>query len=215
MYQAECAPKQIRGMVVSAFQFFVTVGLLIAAVIVNATKDRMNASSYQIPIGVQFIWGMIIAVGVVFLPESPRWLMMKDKNDRARRSLSRLLGQPEDSVEVSQEYATIAANLEHERKNGRASWADCFRTGESKALQRTATGMAIQALQQLTGINFICTSQSYFQSRRLISQSTTEPLSSKIVESPTHSSSPSRPTSSTRSARLSECTQRTRSVDDL
>ena len=154
VYQAECAPKQIRGMIVSAFQFFITVGLLIAAVIVDATKNRMDASSFMIPIGVQFIWGAIIAIGICFLPESPRWLMATDRNDKARRSLSRLLSAPEDSKEVTTAYAEIAANLEHERKIGKAGWLDCFKRGESKALQRVTTGMAIQALQQLTGSEF-------------------------------------------------------------
>jgi len=151
IYQAECAPKQIRGMIVSAFQFFITVGLLIAAVIVDATKNRPNASSYQIPIGVQFIWGAIIAGGTIFLPESPRWLLSVGKTDQARRSLSKLLGASEDSPEVSTQFAEISANLEFEQKQGKARWVDCFRQGESKSLQRITTGMAIQGLQQLTG----------------------------------------------------------------
>ena len=151
LYQSECSPRKIRGMVVSAFQFFITVGLLIAAVVVDVTKHRPNASSYQIPIAIQFIWGAIIAVGVVFLPESPRWLMMRNKNDQALHSLSRLLGQPEDSIEVKQEYASIAANLESERSIGKSTWLDCFKKDERRALQRTTTGMALQALQQLTG----------------------------------------------------------------
>ena len=154
VYQAECAPKEIRGAIVSAFQFFITVGLLIAAVIVDATKNRMDASSFMIPIGVQFIWGTIIAVGICLLPESPRWLMATDRNEKARKSLARLLSAPEDSREVTTAYAEIAANLEHERKTGRSGWLDCFRRGESKAQQRVLTGMATQALQQLTGSEF-------------------------------------------------------------
>ena len=157
IYQAECAPKQIRGMIVSAFQFFVTVGLLIAAVVVDATKNRMDASSYQIPIGIQFIWGAIIIAGVLVLPESPRWLLSVGKTDQARHALSKLVGAPEDSAEVSTQFAEISANLEHEQKNGKARWIDCFKQGESKSLQRITTGMAIQGLQQLTGSKHIST----------------------------------------------------------
>ncbi|GFZ51919.1 Probable glucose transporter rco-3 [Saitozyma sp. JCM 24511] len=165
IYQAECSPKQIRGIVVSAFQFFITVGLLIAAVVVNATKDRMDASAYQIPIGIQFIWGAIIIAGTLLLPESPRWLLTKNRNDEAKKSLARLLSQNIDSIEVSEQYAEIAANLEHERKMGKASWADCFKGGPGKHRQRVITGMALQALQQLTGINFFMYyGTSFFQS---------------------------------------------------
>jgi len=142
-------------MIVSAFQFFITVGLLIAAVVVDATKNRPNASAFQIPIGIQFIWGAIIVVGTFFLPESPRWLLSVGKTDKARHALSRLLSAPEDSPEVTTQFAEIAANLEFEQKNGNAGWLDCFKQGESKALQRITTGMAIQGLQQLTGSKFI------------------------------------------------------------
>lgn len=156
IYQAECAPRKIRGFIVSAFQFFITLGLLIAAIVVNATKDFNNPSAYQIPIGIQFIWGAIIVVGTFILPESPRWLFLKGKTDRGMDSLARLIGAPRDSVAVQREYESIVANLEHERNLTTGSgWSDCLKQGESKTVQRIATGMALQGLQQLTGINFI------------------------------------------------------------
>jgi MFS family permease len=69
MYQSECAPKWIRGAIVGAYQWAITIGLLLAAVFNNATKNHPNHSSYRIPIGIQFIWAVILAVGMVFLPE--------------------------------------------------------------------------------------------------------------------------------------------------
>lgn len=150
IYQAECSPKAIRGLVVAAYQFFVTVGLLVAACVVYATKDRPDNSAYEIPIGIQFVWGALIIGGMCILPESPRWLLLKDKQEQAKRSLSRLLGQAEDSQAVSTEFAEISANLEHERSIGKGTWMDCLKYGESKTRLRIFTGMALQALQQLT-----------------------------------------------------------------
>ena len=69
MYQSECAPKWIRGAVVSGYQWAITIGLLLAAVINNATKDRTDHSSYRIPIAIQFIWAFILDAGMIFLPE--------------------------------------------------------------------------------------------------------------------------------------------------
>jgi SP family sugar:H+ symporter-like MFS transporter len=123
---------------------------LIAAVIVNATKDMQSKASYQIPIGLQFVWGAIIVGGVLMLPESPRWLLAKGKEEEGRRSLSKLLGVPEDSEALNVEYAEIMGNLEHERQYGAGSWADCFKSGPGKNRQRVLTGMGIQAIQQLT-----------------------------------------------------------------
>ncbi|OAV94238.1 hypothetical protein PTTG_27078 [Puccinia triticina 1-1 BBBD Race 1] len=49
-YQSECAPKWIRGAVVACYQWAITIGLLVAAVVVNATQNFSDASSYRIPI---------------------------------------------------------------------------------------------------------------------------------------------------------------------
>lgn len=155
VYQAETAPRKIRGLIVSCYQFFITFGLLIAAIVVNATKSYPNASSFRIPIAIQFVWGAILALGMVILPESPRWLLFKDRPEEARRSLARVLGASEDSKEVNDEFDEIYSTLQHERAAGGSSWADCFRMGENKALMRIGTGMLIQAFSQLSGINFI------------------------------------------------------------
>ena len=69
MYQSECAPKWIRGAIVGLYQFAITIGLLLAAIFNNATKNRQNHSSYRIPVAIQFIWAAILAFGMVLLPE--------------------------------------------------------------------------------------------------------------------------------------------------
>jgi SP family sugar:H+ symporter-like MFS transporter len=63
MYQSETAPKWIRGTIVGAYQLAITIGLLLAAVVNNATKDRTDSGSYRIPIAVQFAWSLILIVG--------------------------------------------------------------------------------------------------------------------------------------------------------
>lgn len=69
MYQSECSPKWIRGAVVSGYQWAITIGLLIASVVNNATKDRDDHSAWRIPTGIQLIWAFIISVGMIWLPE--------------------------------------------------------------------------------------------------------------------------------------------------
>ncbi|GAA5962209.1 hypothetical protein JCM21900_002310 [Sporobolomyces salmonicolor] len=154
MYQSECAPKSVRGMIVGAYQWMITIGLLIAAVIVNATKDRDDIGSFAIPIGLQFIWAAILAAGLAFLPESPRYLIASGRDEQAQRSLARILGVEVDSPQVAEEYAEIAAQIHHTRSLGGTSYVDCFRS-QNRNLLRTMTGIGLQALQQLTGINFI------------------------------------------------------------
>ncbi|KAM0748130.1 MFS monosaccharide transporter [Meredithblackwellia eburnea MCA 4105] len=155
LYQSECSPSWIRGAVVAGYQWNITIGLLIASVVVNATKDRVNASCYQIPIGLQFIWAVILAGGLAVLPESPRWLILKGREDDAIRSLTRILSADPSDPEVTQEFANISANLSHQQAISSASYIDCFRNGPGRNRLRVLTGIGLQALQQLTGINFI------------------------------------------------------------
>jgi MFS transporter, SP family, sugar:H+ symporter len=68
MYQSECPPKWIRGIVVGFYQFAITIGLL-SSIFNNATKNRPNHSSYRIPVAIQFFWAATLASGMVILPE--------------------------------------------------------------------------------------------------------------------------------------------------
>ena len=69
VYQSECAPKSTRGLLVSCYQWCIAAGQLVAAVVNNATKNRPNHSSWQIPISLQLAWGVILFFGMLWLPE--------------------------------------------------------------------------------------------------------------------------------------------------
>ncbi|KAI0032308.1 MFS monosaccharide transporter [Vararia minispora EC-137] len=155
MYQSECAPKWIRGAVVALYQFAITIGILLAAIFNNATKDRPNHSSYRIPVAIQFIWAFILVVGMFFLPESPRWLVKRHRDADAARAMSRLVSSSPDAPEVQLELDEVRVALKHEEELGESSYLDCFRSSDNKIRFRTLTGIFLQAFQQLTGINFI------------------------------------------------------------
>ncbi|KAI9715001.1 MAG: High-affinity glucose transporter rgt2 [Chrysothrix sp. TS-e1954] len=152
LYQSETSPKWIRGAIVGAYQLAITIGILLAAVVDNSTKDRTDTGSYRIPIAVQFAWAIILFVGMIFLPETPRYMIKQGKPEKAARSLSRLRRLDVDHPALVEELAEITANHEYELSLGKASWLDCFRGGLFKRLM---TGCLLQSLQQLTGVNFI------------------------------------------------------------
>ncbi|KAM0331631.1 hypothetical protein ACHAQA_003310 [Verticillium albo-atrum] len=152
LYQSETAPKWIRGFIVGAYQWAITIGLLLAAVVNNATAKRDDSGSYRIPIAIQLLWSLILFGGLIILPETPRYLIKQDNAEKAAKSLSRLRRLPVDHEAIVAELAEVHANHEFEMRVGQGSYLDCFRP---PILKRQLTGMALQALQQLTGINFI------------------------------------------------------------
>lgn len=152
LYQSETAPKWIRGAIVGAYQWAITIGLLLAAIVDNATAKRQDTGSYRIPIAVQFAWAIILITGMLILPETPRYLVKRGQDAKAAEALGRLRRLPADHPSVAAEMAEVRANHDYEMSIGTASYLDCFRGG---MLKRQLTGMGLQALQQLTGINFI------------------------------------------------------------
>ena len=106
--------------------------MLIASCVDYATENRTDSGSYRIPMAIQFTWAIILAGGLFWLPESPRYFVMKGKLDKAAAVLERLRDQPQGSVLIQEELAEIIANHEYEmsvmpQSGYISSWASCFK----------------------------------------------------------------------------------------
>jgi MFS family permease len=110
LYMSEIAPKAVRGAIVSGYQFCITIGLLLAAIVDNGTKDPMDSGSYRIAMSMQWLFSIVLATGLFFLPDSPHWYVKRNRLDDAARSLSILRGQPANSEYVQDEPAELVAN---------------------------------------------------------------------------------------------------------
>lgn len=170
LYQSETSPKWIRGTIVGTYQLAITIGLFLAAIVNNATKNRNDTGAYRIPIAVQFAWSLILVGGLLVLPETPRYLIKQDKLEKVRicnpvhgkriaderkqaaSALGKLRRLDPTHPAVVEELAEVEANHRYEMSIGKASYIDCFKGTVGK---RLATGCGLQALQQLTGVNFI------------------------------------------------------------
>ncbi|KAI9873486.1 MAG: hypothetical protein M1830_000348, partial [Pleopsidium flavum] len=163
LYMSEVAPRKVRGAIVSGYQFCITIGILLASCVDYGTQDRKDTGSYRIPIAIQMLWALMLATGLLLLPESPRYFVKRGKLDKAAEVLGRLRGQPRESDYIQQELAEIVANHEYElsvipQGSYFNSWANCFKGGllrPSSNLRRTILGTSLQMMQQWTGINFI------------------------------------------------------------
>lgn len=163
LYMSEICPRKVRGSLVAGYQFCITIGIMLASIVVYATKNRKDTGAYRIPIAIQFPWALILGGGLFLLPDSPRYFVKRGNLTAATESLSRLRGQPKESEYIQVELAEIVANEEYERQlipstTWFGSWANCFKGGlwSSKSnLRRTILGTSLQMMQQWTGVNFI------------------------------------------------------------
>ncbi|KAI1819825.1 general substrate transporter [Xylaria intraflava] len=163
LYMSEIAPRKVRGAIVAGYQFCITIGLLLASAVDYATQNRNDSGSYRIPIAIQMLWALILGIGLLFLPESPRYYVLMGELDRAAESLARLRGHNPASRYIRDELAEIIANHEYERSlmppgGYFRTWIICFhgslKNGSSN-LRRTILGTVLQMMSQWTGVNFV------------------------------------------------------------
>lgn len=153
MYQSESAPRQVRGAMVSAFQLFVAFGIFISYIVNYGTHTINSTASWRITMGIGFAWPLILGVGTLFLPESPRYAYSNGRFEEARQVMCKLYGVPSNHRCIAQEMQDMKDKFEEENKAGKATWHEIF-TGP-RMLHRTILGIVLQSLQQLTGANFI------------------------------------------------------------
>merc|ERR1712169_70365 len=115
LYMSEICPRKVRGALVAGYQFCITIGIMLASIVVYATEDRTDTGAYRIPIATQFAWALILAGGLMTLPDSPRYFVKRGRLEQATIALSKLRGQPRDSEYVQVELSEIVANEEYER----------------------------------------------------------------------------------------------------
>lgn len=135
----------------AGYQFCITIGILLANCVVYATQNRDDTGSYRIPIAVQFLWAIILAVGLFILPESPRYFVNRGKLEAAAKALSRVRGQPIESDYIQDELAEIIANHEYElqvipQTTWIGSWINCFSGNITKGnsnIRRTVVGESL------------------------------------------------------------------------
>ena len=115
-----------------------------------------DAGSWRTVVGIGLIWPTILGLGILTMPESPRWLAKKGRLEEARRSIARSRGIPLEEAEhnkmIHREIEDMQSALEYEREVQASFWT-CF-TFKDKMLYRTLLMMTLQMFQQLTGANY-------------------------------------------------------------
>lgn len=142
-YLSEISPEHLRGRIVSLYQLMITAGILFGYLFDAALIQR---DSWRWMIAISLFPAIIMFIGTLFLPASPRWLMVHGRNAEALTVLLSLRGNRQQAEEES---TKICAGL-LEKQNG---WA--FFTSNKFFRRAVYLAMLLQLMQQFTGISVV------------------------------------------------------------
>ncbi|MGV3556576.1 sugar porter family MFS transporter [Larkinella arboricola] len=146
LYISEIAPAKSRGKLVAMFQFNVVFGILMAY-LSNYLLAGNGEHDWRWMLGVQAVPSVIFLVAILFVPESPRWLIIKrGKLEEAKRILS--IADPESNASQVVAEITISAQTEKGKSGGESIWIRQYRTPLLLAL-------LFAFFNQVSGINAI------------------------------------------------------------
>ncbi len=146
LYIAEISPTRIRGTLVSMFQLMITLGILVAYFSDFAFADEANPASWRPMFYVGVVPALILLVGLFFMPESPRWLFSRGRDEEAMKVLE--LTEGDNAANVA---AVVKTEIEKDSQNF-SKWSDLFRKTWKMPI---VTAIGIMFIQQFVGINTV------------------------------------------------------------
>ncbi|MCJ1227037.1 hypothetical protein MMC12_003692 [Toensbergia leucococca] len=151
VYISELAPPSKRGRLVGAQQWAITWGILIMFYISYGCSFAKGTEAFRIPWALQMIPAIILFFGMIFLPESPRWLARQDRWEDCHAVLTLVHGHGDpNSPWVNRELQEIKDMCEFERNNADVTYLELFKPN---MINRTHIGIFTQIWSQLTGMN--------------------------------------------------------------
>ncbi|KIK55202.1 hypothetical protein GYMLUDRAFT_175841 [Collybiopsis luxurians FD-317 M1] len=160
IYVAEIAPPAIRGRLIGLYEFCWQIGGVVEGFWINygvTLHIPAGHKQWLIAFAVQLIPGGLLTIGSLLMTESPRWLMSRDREEDALRSLTYLRHLPRDADYVQEELFETREAIKHERSLAGAGFFGPLRTvfSSPKLMGRLALASSLFAWQNATGINAI------------------------------------------------------------
>jgi MFS transporter, SP family, galactose:H+ symporter len=151
LYIAEISPTKSRGTLVSMFQLLITIGIMVSylsdSMFAVPDGDPAYTTCWRPMFYVGVIPAIIMFVGMIFLPETPRWLISKGHEEKCREVLEKV----EEPQLVDEVISKMKSDIDAD-KNSKVSWTLIFKKWLRVPL---FIAIGIMFVQQFTGINTI------------------------------------------------------------
>ncbi|KAI0593541.1 general substrate transporter [Biscogniauxia sp. FL1348] len=161
VYVAELAPVKLRGVCLALVNTMIVIGQWLSSLVVySASASYSDDMQWRIPVITQLIPPAVLLAGSFIMPESPSWLILKDRREEAAKAFRNFNG-PKFDVNAAMAIMTAAVlkerEITHESKS--SSWLDCFRGSNGR---RTLIICMVYIAQQFIGVNFISGYLTYY-----------------------------------------------------
>jgi len=151
LYLSEIAPARLRGGYVSLYQFSITIGIF--AIYVSNTfigRMQLDIAPWRVMLGIISIPAAVMFMGIISIPKTPRWLMLKGREAQAHDVLMQTR---ETKSAALEELDDIRESLQHDA--GTPALSAMSMLGQSYFVRIIVLGILLQMLQQLSGINCV------------------------------------------------------------
>ena len=153
VWQSECSKAHNRGFLVCFEGAIIAVGTFIAYWIDFGLSYVDSSVQWRFPVAFQILFAILVTIGGIMLPESPRWFVMQGHDEQAIEVLAALNDSTVESEDVLADYNMMKADLKSLEGVQASSWKVLFTGGKSQNFQRMMIGCSGQFFQQFTGCN--------------------------------------------------------------
>ncbi|KAI0816567.1 general substrate transporter [Xylaria sp. FL0064] len=156
-YQAECSKTTNRGLLICIQGGTIAFGTLIAYWLDYGSSFGPADLVWRFPIAFQIIFGIIVSTAMIWLPESPRWLLTHERYEEANNVIAAIRGYEVDSQETSVERGIILDSIRASGVFGGKStpFKALFTNGKTQHFRRMLLGASSQFMQQVGGCNAV------------------------------------------------------------